>query len=358
MSSNEALLTFSAYTTELEQEAHERYAKLADSMAAHHSKVVADFFGRMAEEVSNHLAEVTLRCSGEDLPVIRAWQFGWPGTESPETASYEAVHYRMTLREAMMLALANERAAESFYRGYGLRSQDASVQRLAAEEISHAQQLELMLQDVPEVSELAREENDPPVAPEQLVRPGIRQTIVGQLPLPSRTLCRSAWRTSTVALLSVLLLGASVCATAQNLRLTLAAEPPGAGVYTTRVSDALSLTVAAGQRVSFARSEGRDYRLQSSGGLFWAQVQEVPREAEFVAITPLLREDGSFEVTLEVSRKSAGRQQSYSSELLATPGTWTQLFGPATQHSRSTKVYGTQQLAGESLYLLLEPLGD
>jgi hypothetical protein len=44
--------------------------------------------------------------------------------------------------------------------------------------------------------------------------------------------------------------------------------------------------------------------------------------------------------------------------LLATPGTWTQLFGPATQHSRSTKVYGTQQLAGESLYLLLEPLGD
>lgn len=167
---SEALLTFFAYATELEQEAEERYSELADVMAAHNNQEVAAFFRRMAEEASNHLAEVTLLCAGEALPTLNAWEFEWPDKEPPETVNHEAVHYRMTLAEAMQMALRNEHAAARFYRDYGERSDDPQVKRIAedfaAEEQQHAQQLELMLQEAPAVDELSREEDDPPHEPE------------------------------------------------------------------------------------------------------------------------------------------------------------------------------------------------
>ena len=76
----------------------------------------------------------------------------------------------MSLREALLLALANERAAGSFYRSYAERSEDYQVQRIAAEfadeEASHARALELLLRELPEVSAIQREEDDPPVIPE------------------------------------------------------------------------------------------------------------------------------------------------------------------------------------------------
>jgi rubrerythrin len=167
--SSEALLEFYAYSMELEQESEERYRELAESMTAHHNAEVAAFFDRMAVEASNHLAEVTLLSTGEQLPSLHAWQFDWPDAEPPESSSYEAVHYRMSLREAMELALGNERAAAEFYRNYAQRSEDPDVRRIAAEfaaeEQQHAQQLELLLQQVPQVDELGREEDDAPHEP-------------------------------------------------------------------------------------------------------------------------------------------------------------------------------------------------
>jgi rubrerythrin len=168
--SSDAMLTFLAYATELEQESQERYSELAAAMAGHNNDEVAAFFTRMAEEASNHLAEVTLLSAGEDLPTIDAWEFDWPDKEPPETVGYEAVHYRMTIAEAMQMALRNEHAAARFYRDYAERSADPQVKRIAAdfsaEEEQHAQHLELLLQEAPAVDELAREEDDPPHQPD------------------------------------------------------------------------------------------------------------------------------------------------------------------------------------------------
>jgi len=168
--SDDALLTFLAHSVELERESGDRYEELADAMAAHHNEGVAAFFGRMVDEARQHLAEVEELAAGRTLPVIRAWDFDWPGEEPPETTSYEAVHYRMGLREAMQLALRNERSAEAFYRDYAEGSDDPNVRRLAnlfaAEEASHAAQLEVLMSDVPATSPLAREEDDPPHLPE------------------------------------------------------------------------------------------------------------------------------------------------------------------------------------------------
>jgi rubrerythrin len=168
--SDEALLRFLAHSLELERESGERYRELAEVMAAHHNAPVAAFFGRMAAEAGQHHAEVEGLAAGRELPVIHAWDFEWPGEEPPETTSYEAVHYRMGLAEAMRLALRNERAAQAFYSGWAAGSPDPEVERLAglfaAEEASHAAQLEAMLAELPPDSPLAREEDDAPHMPE------------------------------------------------------------------------------------------------------------------------------------------------------------------------------------------------
>jgi rubrerythrin len=168
--SSDALLEFFAYSRQLEQEAGERYAELAEVMAAHHNGEVAAFFERMATEAAHHLAEVARLSDGRVLPRIEAWDFAWPGAEPPETPSYEAVHYRMSLAQAIHLALDNERAAERFYRDFARRSQDSEVQRLAGEfadeEAAHAAALEAQLALVPPAGDLGRIDDDEPVMPE------------------------------------------------------------------------------------------------------------------------------------------------------------------------------------------------
>jgi len=104
------------------------------------------------------------------LPALQAWEFDWPDAEPPETASYEALHYRMSLRQAMTLALANEHAAERYYREFAKRSADAGTAAVAArfadEELGHAAQLESMIAALPEDGLDPREEDDEPHMPE------------------------------------------------------------------------------------------------------------------------------------------------------------------------------------------------
>ena len=167
---NDQLLQFLAHSVELESEARERYLELADAMTGHHNRAVADFFARMAREAELHLAEVSQLAAGITLPQLKAWEFDWPEAEPPETASYEAVHYRMSLRQAITLALANERAAEQFYREAANSSSDSHTAAIANdfanEELSHAAELERMLADLPENSAHHREEDDEPHMPE------------------------------------------------------------------------------------------------------------------------------------------------------------------------------------------------
>ena len=167
---NEHLMQFLAHSVELESEARDRYLELADAMTGHHNQAVADFFARMAREAELHLAEVSQLATGMALPQLKAWEFDWPEAEPPETASYEAVHYRMSLRQAITLALANERAAEQFYREVATSSSDSRTAETAAgfanEELSHAAALERMLAALPEGSAHVREEDDEPHMPE------------------------------------------------------------------------------------------------------------------------------------------------------------------------------------------------
>lgn len=168
--SNTALAEFLAHSLELETEARDRYEELADSLATHHNEQVANFFLRMAGEAELHLAEVAELARGIVLPELKAWEFDWPGAESPEAASYEAMHYRMSLHQAMTLALDNERAAQDYYRQAATRTDDVETARLACqfadEELLHAQQLERAIAELPITGDSFREEDDDPHMPE------------------------------------------------------------------------------------------------------------------------------------------------------------------------------------------------
>jgi rubrerythrin len=124
----------------------------------------------MAEEASRHRAEVEELAAGAQLPQLAAWEFRWPGAEAPESASYEALHYRMTLADAMGLALQNELEAGAFYRAVAERSDDPATvetaRRFAAEEARHAAALQRMLGGLPDTPRHAREDDDEPHLPE------------------------------------------------------------------------------------------------------------------------------------------------------------------------------------------------
>jgi len=167
---NKELAEFLAHSLELESEALDRYGELADAMALHHNDKVSQFFQRMALEARHHLEEVADLAKGITLPELKAWEFNWPEAESPETASYEAMHYRMSLRDAMTLALENERAAEGYYRAAanssGCEKTVEIAGQFADEERTHAAELVRMLEELPADRANLREEDDEPHMPE------------------------------------------------------------------------------------------------------------------------------------------------------------------------------------------------
>jgi rubrerythrin len=169
VSGKEELNRFLAHALELEEEAMTRYQELAEAMHAHNNLEVADFFAGMAEEAAKHLAEVRTHASGEALPELAAWEYDW-SMEAPESASYEAVHYRMDMRQAIELALANEREAGDFYSQVANAASDSDTAELAAgyaeEEAEHARRLEERLEALPPTPATQFEDDDPAHSPD------------------------------------------------------------------------------------------------------------------------------------------------------------------------------------------------
>ena len=166
---SDELLRFLAHAAELEADAMTRYEELADALQVHNNPEVATFFAQMAREAALHLQEVQELADGRTLPDIPAWEFDWK-EDAPESLSYEAPHYRMSLGEALLLALANERSAGAFYAAYAESSGDPETielaRRFAEEEAGHAQQLEQRLAEVPQGTEFRRQDDDSPHMPE------------------------------------------------------------------------------------------------------------------------------------------------------------------------------------------------
>ncbi len=165
----DSLTNFLAHSVELETEARNRYKELSETMATHNNEEVAAFFKRMVKEAKLHLKEVSEIADGMNLPEIKSWEFEWPDGEAPEAASYEDLHYLMTLRQAMELALKQEHSAERYYRSVAESSDDPETVKFATmfadEELSHAAALKKMIAALPEDGSCPRVDDDEPHMP-------------------------------------------------------------------------------------------------------------------------------------------------------------------------------------------------
>lgn len=124
---------FLAHALEMEVESAERYRELADNMEVHNNPEVARLFRRLAVEGDAHVKQVTRQCATIELPNIAPWAFKWTSPDGPESPAMDDVHYLMSRRQALELALHNEDRGLGFYIQVAQGSQSAEVRRLAKE---------------------------------------------------------------------------------------------------------------------------------------------------------------------------------------------------------------------------------
>lgn len=110
-----------------------------------------------------------------------------------------------------------------------------------------------------------------------------------------------------------------------------------------------TVSVSAGQQVVLQKSSGRDYRLQASEfGRAWTQVQQVPRNATAIAVTPRL---SGTEVLLEVTYSNVEGDEAlnYSSSIKGELDSWIPLYqSAAASETEGARHYST---AGQSSQL-------
>ena len=140
-----------AHALAMETEAAERYEELADQMETHRKAAVAKIFRRLEKEEKAHLVELTAMCSRYQLPQYAPWDYKWTTGESPEAIDIGMVSYKLSVRDAVELALVHERRASDFYAGIAQRASNDEVRILAsqfaAEEREHIGWLESCLAD-------------------------------------------------------------------------------------------------------------------------------------------------------------------------------------------------------------------
>jgi rubrerythrin len=158
---------FLVHALELEHESTERYQELSQSLALHSNPSVAGLFRHLSAMSAAHAQEVQGRSADFDLPKIPPWGFKWhcPGSPEGDCGGGE-IHYMMTVRQALEVALLNETRGRDFYAAVGRESPDPQVRALAvemaAEETEHVDILTAWLQKHVEHPNAALEDLDPP----------------------------------------------------------------------------------------------------------------------------------------------------------------------------------------------------
>ncbi|MEM9396535.1 MAG: hypothetical protein AAF991_03585 [Pseudomonadota bacterium] len=147
----------------------------------------------------------------------------------------------------------------------------------------------------------------------------------------------------------------AVAASAQDYRLTMAPQPINRNVISTGAADTLSFLASDGIELRFSRNAGREEMVQGIGFL-WAQVQQVPVDAESLRLTPQRLEDGSIVLAIEASLKQNDLQQSISTTVTTQADEWIRIFGPVAASPGGVKQYSTRKTRQDSLYVKVELL--
>ncbi len=159
-----------AHAYQMELEAQERYGYLADQMEMHNNADLAKLFRELARVEGIHAGDILEQMQGMQVPQINPLDYKWSGSESPEALDMGDMHYMMTPRQALLLALKAEQNAFEFFDHLLKSTDDEDTRRFAAEFAEEEQEhVELVLKELkkhPESDERTREDMDPPIQQE------------------------------------------------------------------------------------------------------------------------------------------------------------------------------------------------
>jgi len=155
-----------AHAHQMEAEAAERYADLADQMEVHNNDEVAALFRKLSEIEGKHIAQVEAMGEGKEIPQLKPWEYQWDSEESPETPEVDTVHYLMTPYHAIGVAMRFEKQAVDFFDRIIRDSEDPALRELAEhlveDEREHVRLLSEWQTRFPEPEAGWDEDPDPP----------------------------------------------------------------------------------------------------------------------------------------------------------------------------------------------------
>ena len=157
-----------AHAYQMEREAQERYEFLADQMELHNNRKLVKLFRKLAWVEGLHATEILAQMSDMEIPHINELDFKWSTAESPEAIDMADIHYMLTERQALLLALRAEENAARFFSDLLAATTDPEVKRFATEfaeeEQEHVELIHGELKKYPQIEEPPHDDMDPPVA--------------------------------------------------------------------------------------------------------------------------------------------------------------------------------------------------
>jgi rubrerythrin len=127
----DSVAEFFAQALAIEVEAAERYDDLADQMETHNNNKIAAIFRKMAKIEGLHRDEIARR-AGDALVGGRPASFSWLAPEGPEAIDFSELHYKMTPRQALMLARHNEERAVKYFEEIAAAAANPEIAAFAA----------------------------------------------------------------------------------------------------------------------------------------------------------------------------------------------------------------------------------
>jgi rubrerythrin len=152
-----------AYAMELE--ATERYAQFAEQLDTHNNREVAQLFRKLAQIEGLHAKRILEEMHWPSVPAMPP-AFAWDGTEAPETAPFDALHYLMQPWHALEIALRCELQAVQYFDGIAAAAVPervrAAAKEMAEEEREHVALIKDWMKKVPQPAAGWDEDPDPP----------------------------------------------------------------------------------------------------------------------------------------------------------------------------------------------------
>src|SRR5919106_826089 len=123
-----------SYSLVLEREAAKRYSELEQFLRGRGARALADEFEKLAREEREQYELIALGTSGRELPELAGWELGWYFG-----AALLAGRVPHNAGDAIAMALAFERCAQSFYNDVAENARSDAVRAFAAEMYSDEQ---------------------------------------------------------------------------------------------------------------------------------------------------------------------------------------------------------------------------